>query len=87
MEFKYILLGGAGLLLIIFLYDISQSKHAILRNFPVLGHLRYLMEKIGPKLRQYWVANDKEEMALGRKFSSSHMLVVILILVNLPVRI
>ena len=66
MEFKYILLGGAGLLLIIFLYDIFQRKHAILRNFPVVGHLRYLMEKIGPELRQYWVANDKEEMPFTR---------------------
>jgi glutamate synthase (ferredoxin) len=56
----------AGLLLIIFLYDIFQRKHAILRNFPVVGHLRYLMEKIGPELRQYWVANDKEEMPFTR---------------------
>jgi len=37
-----------------------------LRNFPVVGHLRYLMEKIGPELRQYWVANDKEEMPFTR---------------------
>ncbi len=37
-----------------------------MRNFPVLGHLRYLMEKIGPELRQYWVANDKEEMPFTR---------------------
>jgi glutamate synthase (ferredoxin) len=66
LEFKYILLGGSGLLLIIFLYDIFQRKHAILRNFPVLGHVRYLMEKIGPELRQYWVANDKEEMPFTR---------------------
>ena len=66
MEFKYILSGGAGLLLIIFLYDIFQRKHAILRNFPVVGHLRYLLEKIGPELRQYWVANDKEEMPFTR---------------------
>ena len=54
------------MLLIIFLYDIIQRKHAILRNFPVVGHLRYLMEKIGPELRQYWVANDKEEMPFTR---------------------
>ena len=37
-----------------------------MRNFPVVGHLRYLMEKIGPELRQYWVANDKEEMPFTR---------------------
>ena len=67
MEFYYyIIMSIAGLLLIIFLYDIFQRKHAILRNFPVVGHLRYLMEKIGPELRQYWVANDKEEMPFTR---------------------
>ncbi len=67
MEFYYyIIMIVAGLLLIIFLYDIFQRKHAILRNFPVVGHLRYLMEKIGPELRQYWVANDKEEMPFTR---------------------
>ena len=37
-----------------------------MRNFPVVGHLRYLLEKIGPELRQYWVANDKEEMPFTR---------------------
>jgi len=64
--YYYIIMSIAGLLLIIFLYDIFQRKHAILRNFPVVGHLRYLMEKIGPELRQYWVANDKEEMPFTR---------------------
>ena len=64
--FLYIFLCVTGLLLIIFLYDIFQRKHSILRNFPVVGHLRYLMEKIGPELRQYWIANDKEEMPFTR---------------------
>jgi len=64
--YYYIIMSIAGLLLIIFLHDIFQRKHAILRNFPVVGHLRYLMEKIGPELRQYWVANDKEEMPFTR---------------------
>jgi len=34
------------------LYDLSQRKHAILRNYPVIGHLRYLLESVGPELRQ-----------------------------------
>ena len=55
-----------GFLLLVFIYDMVQKKHAILRNFPVVGHLRYLLEKIGPELRQYWVANDKEEMPFTR---------------------
>ena len=46
--------------------DLFQKEHAILRNFPLLGHLRYLAEIIGPEIRQYWVTNDKEEMPFNR---------------------
>jgi glutamate synthase domain-containing protein 2 len=48
------------------IHDMLQSKRAILRNFPVLGHMRYWMEQIGPELRQYWVASDKEEQPFNR---------------------
>ena len=34
------------------IYDIRQHRHAIMHNYPVIGHLRYLMEFIGPELRQ-----------------------------------
>ncbi|MBJ7519801.1 MAG: hypothetical protein JHC84_08910, partial [Solirubrobacteraceae bacterium] len=34
-------------------YDVLQRRHAILHNFPVAGHFRYLLESIGPELRQY----------------------------------
>ena len=57
---------GPGLVLL-FVYDaMVQRRHAIRHNFPVVGNLRYLMERIGPELRQYWVANDKEEMPFNR---------------------
>ena len=59
-------MSGAGFLLLVIIHDMVQKKHAILRNFPLVGHLRYLLEKIGPELRQYWVANDKEEMPFTR---------------------
>lgn len=58
-----LLLGALGL---IALHDILQKRRTILHNFPVVGHLRYLLEKIGPELRQYWVANDKEELPFNR---------------------
>lgn len=48
------------------IHDVFQKKHAILRNFPVIGHLRYLIEKIGPELRQYIVANNDEELPFSR---------------------
>lgn len=51
---------------VVFLYDITQKKSSIKHNFPVVGHLRYLLERIGPELRQYWVANDKEETPFNR---------------------
>ncbi|NNG34819.1 FMN-binding glutamate synthase family protein [Nakamurella aerolata] len=47
-------------------HDVSQRKHAVLRNFPVVGHLRYLLEKLGPELRQYIVAGNDEERPFSR---------------------
>ena len=56
----------AALLLVVTIHDLTQRKHAILRNFPVIGHLRYLIEKIGPELRQYIVASNDEELPFNR---------------------
>jgi len=55
-----------AIMLLITIYDLFQREHAILRNFPLFGHLRYLAEIIGPEIRQYWVTNDKEEMPFNR---------------------
>ena len=49
-------------------YDLTQRKHAILRNFPVVGHLRFVLEAVGPELRQYIVTDNDEE----RPFSRDH---------------
>ncbi|MFD8688273.1 FMN-binding glutamate synthase family protein [Streptomyces sp. NPDC059651] len=46
--------------------DLAQKKHALLRNFPVVGHARYLLEKIGPELRQYVVTSNEEERPFSR---------------------
>ncbi|MDT8348029.1 MAG: FMN-binding glutamate synthase family protein, partial [Flavobacteriaceae bacterium] len=53
-------------LIIIALKDIFSKKHTILRNFPVIGHIRYFLEEIGPELRQYIVANNREELPFNR---------------------
>lgn len=42
-------------IILVGLYDITQKKHAILRNFPIIGHLRYLLESISPEIQQYFV--------------------------------
>ncbi|MEM6989832.1 MAG: FMN-binding glutamate synthase family protein [Myxococcota bacterium] len=47
--------------------DIRQPRHAILRNFPVLGRLRYFFESIRPELRQYFVESDQEENPYSRE--------------------
>ncbi len=47
-------------------YDVTQRRHAILRNFPVVGHLRYLLEAFGPELRQYIVTGNDEEQPFSR---------------------
>ncbi|MBV6494804.1 MAG: hypothetical protein LDLANPLL_02841 [Turneriella sp.] len=60
----FIAIGAFFVLVII--RDLIQRKRAIQRNFPLVGHLRYMLEVIGPELRQYWVANDKEEMPFNR---------------------
>jgi hypothetical protein len=53
-------------LVIVFLYDVLQKKHTILHNFPIVGHFRYMLESIGPELRQYIVANNREELPFNR---------------------
>jgi len=54
--------GAAGLAA----YDLNQRKHALLRNFPLIGHGRYLLEAIGPELRQYIVSSNDEERPFSR---------------------
>jgi glutamate synthase domain-containing protein 2 len=46
--------------------DLLQREHTLLRNFPVLGHARYVLEAIGPELRQYLVAGNNEERPFTR---------------------
>ncbi len=52
---------------VIALRDILQKKHTIKHNFPVIGHIRYILESFGPELRQYIVANNREELPFNRR--------------------
>lgn len=49
------------------IHDILQKKHSVLRNFPILGHFRYLLELIRPEIQQYFIANDKNERPFNRE--------------------
>jgi len=53
-------------LLLVALYDLTQKRHAVMRNFPVIGHLRYILETFGPELRQYIVTGNDEERPFSR---------------------
>ena len=48
------------------LYDMYQSKQTIRRNFPLLGRMRYLLESIGPEMRQYFIETDTEGKPFNR---------------------
>lgn len=55
---------------IIWVYDLVQKKHTILRNFPVLGHVRYLLEFLRPEIQQYFIATDQSELPFNRESRS-----------------
>lgn len=58
--------GVVVLLAILVVDDITQTKHAVRRVYPIIGRLRYLVEKVGPELRQYIVTSDLEERPFTR---------------------
>lgn len=47
-------------------YDLVQKRHAILRNYPVMGHMRFLFEGIRPEIRQYLIESDRDEEPFSR---------------------
>jgi glutamate synthase domain-containing protein 2 len=52
--------------IILFIADVSQTKDAIRRNYPVIGHFRYLFIRLGEFFRQYFFALDREELPFNR---------------------
>ncbi len=64
--FHFGTIAFALLTLINFFYMRVQTGHALLRNFGLMGQARYMMESIGPELRQYFFANDTEEKPFNR---------------------
>jgi glutamate synthase domain-containing protein 2 len=72
---KEVLSYGAGTLigfvivvglLFLFIRDITQKKHSVLRNYPVIGRLRFFFEELGEYFRQYFFAGDRDEMPFNR---------------------
>ncbi len=66
-------MGAGWLVNLLFLFlvvvgtrDLLQSKHAILRNYPVIGHMRFLLEFIRPEMRQYFLEDDNTQTPFSR---------------------
>ena len=55
-----------GLLSLVGLYDVLQRKHAILRNYPILGHFRFIFEDLRPEIRQYFIEADQDALPFSR---------------------
>ena len=55
-----------GVIAFLFIRDITQKKHSVLRNYPVVGRFRYFFEQLGEYFRQYFFAGDRDEMPFNR---------------------
>ena len=58
MWWTWLLVGIGVLIVVVVIYDLTQRQHTLLRNFPIIGHFRYLLEGVGPELRQYIVVDN-----------------------------
>lgn len=65
-EWRWPLAALMGLLVLIGLIDLAQTRHAIRRNYPILGNIRYLVESIRPEIRQYLLEGDREPLPFSR---------------------
>jgi len=72
--FSWVAFDRGGTLALLFLAltlvgvrDTRQARHAVLRNYPVIGHLRFLLEYIRPEMRQYFIEGDNEAAPFSRQ--------------------
>ena len=63
----WLALGGGAAGLLVGLRDLRQTQRSLLRNYPVIGHLRYLLEFIRPEMRQYFIESDNEAAPFSRQ--------------------
>ena len=64
----WLLVAVAAPIVAVGLHDLSQTDNAILRNFPVVGHIRYLAESISPEIQQYFIERHTD----GTPISENH---------------
>lgn len=56
----------SGLLSFLGLYDVLQNKHSILKNYPIMGHFRFMFEDFRPEIRQYFIESDQDALPFSR---------------------
>ena len=68
LAYTFIFAVGTGCLIMVILFvrDVTQTKNAVLKNFPVIGRFRYVFERLGEFFRQYFFAMDREELPFNR---------------------
>ncbi len=66
-EWLLIVAALSGGLFLLGVHDLYQRRHSILRNYPVVGHLRFLLEGFRPEIRQYIIEGDHEEVPFSRQ--------------------
>lgn len=67
MWWSFVVLGP---IILLGFYDMTQTHHAIMRNFPIFGRGRYVMEELRPKLYQYFIESDTNGAPISRIFRS-----------------
>src|SRR6202051_4863418 len=55
-----------GALTLLGIRDLMQKNHAVLRNYPISAHMRFLLEEIRPEMRQYFFESEKDGMPFSR---------------------
>jgi len=56
----------SAVLSVVGLYDVLQQRHSILRNYPIMGHFRFLFEEFRPEIRQYFIEADQDALPFSR---------------------
>jgi len=54
-------------LLLVGVQDLLQTQHAILRNYPIIGHIRFMLEAVRPELRQYLIEDERDQIPYSRE--------------------
>ncbi len=70
IEFWWALAALSWFLTLVGIHDLRQSQHATLRNYPILGHMRYILESLRPAVRQYFFENDTDPTPFSRESRS-----------------